>query len=163
MPKSRAEIDELCWQILENKVRRQGPPPGYPPGPRPSNFVELAQMIEDTGDFEHCWGAYLHSFYIYKSESFFAVPPPTTFKQERRAWLAGCAEYLSLRFHLPVPAWTEEPEYFLSEEWDSSSEVFLWAEMIVDTSEFRFEHRASSDPPFLRRNVLFESRGLIAL
>jgi hypothetical protein len=164
--KSRAEIDALCWKILEEKVPRSGPPPSYPAGPRPGNFVELAAMIADHGDFEHAWSGFLHNFYLYKSESFFAVPPPKFFAQERRVWFAAVAEYLSLRFHLPVPAWTEEPEYFLSEaeEWDfEETESFGWAEMTLDLSESRAERRAQSDPAFSKRRIIFDPRALITL
>lgn len=161
--KTRTEIDAIAWKVLEEKVPCAGPPPGYPASPRPANFAELGQMIEDTGDLEHCWGGFLHNFYLYKSESFFAVPPPSSFKPEHRAWLAGVAEYLSLRFGLPVPAWTEEPEFFLSEEWDFASETFLFAEMLIDMKPYREERRAISHDAFLRRNVIFEPRALITL
>jgi len=106
-------------------------------------------------------GSFLHNFYIYRSESFFALPPPSTFTPEHRAWLAGVAEYLSLRFGLPVPAWTEEPEYFLHFEWDFASETFVWAGMIVDMTEFRAERRVRSHEAFLNRGVIYEPRALI--
>jgi hypothetical protein len=53
--KNRAELDALAWQILEEKVPRPGPPPGYPDSPRPSNYVELSELIHDCGDFEYSW------------------------------------------------------------------------------------------------------------
>jgi hypothetical protein len=164
--KTRAEIDELCWKILEDKIPHPGPPPGYPASPRPSNFVELAAMIgnhESFEHFEHCWGSFLHNFFNFKSASFFALPPPATFKPEHRAWLAGCSEYLSRRFNLPVPAWTNDPEFFLSEEWDFASETFLFALMLIDMKPYRDERRAISHDAFLRRNVIFEPRALITL
>jgi hypothetical protein len=89
-----------------------------------------------------------------------------TFSLERRAWLAAVAEYLSLRFHLPVPDWTEEPEYFLSEaeEWDfEETESFGWAEMRLDLSDSREARRIKSDPAFRKRRIIFQSRGLIIL
>jgi hypothetical protein len=85
------------------------------------------------------------------------------FKPQHRAWLGGVGEYLSLRFHLPIPAWTEEPEFLLNQEWDFSEETFVWAGMLVDLSEFRAERRARSHQAFLKRGVIFEPRGLIVL
>jgi hypothetical protein len=161
--KTRTEIDELAWKVLEEKVPRPGSPPGYPAGPRPSNFVELAAVARDRGDFELAWGEFLHEFFAYKAPSFFAVPPPTTFRPEHRCWLAGVSEYLSLRFHLPVPAWTEEPQYFLEQEWDAASEVFIGSDMLIDMTPHRKERRERSHDAFLKRNVIFEPRGLIAL
>jgi hypothetical protein len=141
--KNRAEIDALCWKLLEDKVPRPGPPPGYPASPRPANLVELAELIRDCGDFEHCWGGFLHNFYLYKSESFFAVPPPPlTFSREHRAWLAGVAEYLCGRFHLPVPAWTDEPEFHLAEEWDFAGEWTVGSGVVIDMTPYRDERRA---------------------
>jgi hypothetical protein len=74
---------------LEDKVPRPEPPPGYPASPWLANFVELAALIRDKGDFELAWGEYLHEFYRFKSASFFALSPPATFRPEHRAWLAG--------------------------------------------------------------------------
>jgi hypothetical protein len=52
------------------------------------------------------------------------------------------AEYLSQRFDLPVPGWTNEPEFFLDEEWDFANETFLFAEMLIDMT-----HTAMSAGP----------------
>jgi hypothetical protein len=161
--KTRVEIDALCWKVLEEKVPRPGVPPGYPAGPRPSNYAELAELIRDRGDFELAWGEFLHECHAYKSGSFFAVPPPSTFSPEHRAWLATCCEYLCQRFHLPIPAWVEEPEFFLPEEWDFASETFVWAGMLVDMTPYREERRSRSHDAFLRRGIIFEPRALIAL
>ena len=59
--------------------------------------------------------------------------------------------------NLPVPAWTEEPEYFLPEIWDP------WTDMDLDMKEFEEERKAKSHECFLRRNVIFASRDLITL
>jgi hypothetical protein len=57
----------------------------------------------------------------------------------------------------PVPAWTEEPEYFLPEIWDP------WTDMDLDMKEFEEERKAKSHECFLKRNVIFASRDLITL
>ena len=71
--------------------------------------------------------------------------------------LAGAAEYLSRRFNLEVPDWVNRPEFFLDQEWDILSEV------LPDVEQYREERRARADEAFLRRNVIFESRNLIAV
>jgi hypothetical protein len=102
-------------------------------------------------------GEFLHEFYRHKSASFFTEPPSTNLSPGYRAMLAGVAEYLSRRFALPVPEWTNLPEFFLDQEWDSLSEV------LPDIDQYRKERRARADEAFLRRNVIYESRSLIAL
>jgi hypothetical protein len=56
-----------------------------------------------------------------------------------------------------LPAWTEEPEYFLPEILDP------WTDMGLDMKEFEEERKAISHECFLRQNVLFASRNLITL
>lgn len=70
-------------------------------------------------DHELAWSEFLHEFFRYKQASFFAVPPPRTFSPQRRALLAGVAEYLSERYSLPVPDWVHDPQYTLPELWDA--------------------------------------------
>ena len=115
-------------------------------------------MIKDwNGDFEQAWSEFLHEFFRYRTASFFAEPPPKFLSRGLRAILAGTAEYLSKEFNLPVPAWTEEPEYFLPEIWAP------WTDMGLDMKEFEEERKAKSHECFLRRNVIFASRDLITL
>ena len=49
------------------------------------------------------------------------------------------------------------------EKTDFASETFAWAEMLIDMTPYRDERRARSDAAFLKREVIFEPRGLIAL
>ena len=72
------------------------------------------------------------------------VPPDLAEKIFDSGLLAGEAVYLCHRFGLPVPEWTEKPEYFLREAWNKS-----WDD--------------SGEPEFKSRNVLFNSRHLIRL
>jgi hypothetical protein len=155
--KTRAELDQLAWAIIEEQTPRKGLPPGYAASGRPSNFQELADMIAATGDFELAWSEFCHEFYRYKSASFFAVEPPKSFSPERRAMLAGVAEYLSDRFGLPVPEWTSHREFFLDHVWDP------WEDILPDMEQYRDERRARSHPAFLKRNVIYEPRNLISL
>jgi hypothetical protein len=45
-----------------------------------------------------------------------------------------------------LPAWADEPEYFLPEIWDP------WTDMGLDMEEFEEERKAKSHECFLRRN-----------
>jgi hypothetical protein len=155
--KTRSELDQLAWKIIEEQPLAKGVPPGYAASGRPANFQELAYMTEVTGDFERSWSEYRHEFYRYRTATFFAVEPPKSFSPELRAMLAGAAEYLSDRFGLPVPGWTSHPEYFLDRVWDP------WEDIVPDIEQYRDERRARSHQAFLRRNVIFETRGLISL
>ena len=155
---TRAEIDQIAWNTVKTAAVRTTSPPGYLNCGRPANYAELGQMIADwDGDFEHAWSEFLHEFFRYRTANFFAEPPPKNLSPGWRAVLAGTAEYLSKEFNLPVPAWTEEPEYFLPEIWNP------WEDLGLDMKEFEEEQKAKSHECFLRRNVLFASRNLITL
>ena len=56
-----------------------------------------------------------------------------------------------------LPAWTEEPEYFLAEIWDP------WNDMGLDMKEFEEMQKAKSLESFLRPNAIFANRNLISL
>jgi hypothetical protein len=153
--KRRDQLDKQCWAILAARTPFTGKPEGFARSGRPANFQELAVATEDYGDFEHAWSEFLHEFYRYKTPDFFAIEPPESVPLKRRALLAGVAEALSTRFGLPVPEWTQKPEYFLSEPWDPNAEWYpgMSAE----------ERMPFASPAFRRRNVVFKERSLIAL
>lgn len=154
--KRRAELDKLAWAILHGLVPSASTPPGLAASGRPCNYVELAELTE-RWDKELAWSEFLHEFFRYKAASFFVVPPPPSFTPERRALLAGVAEFLCAEFNLEAPAWIKEPEFFLSEMWDP------WEDICPDVREFRDERIARSHKAFLRRNVVYEARNLITL
>jgi hypothetical protein len=155
---NRTEIDQIAWNTIRTAEVRSTPPSGYEACGRPSNYAELGRIIVDRGgDFEHAWGEFLHEFYRYRQPSFFSIPPPRSMSPGWRAILAGTAEYLSNEFGLSVSAWTEEAEYFLPEVWDPLSDLF------ADIEQYEDERRTKAHEVFLKRNVIFESRNLIAL
>jgi len=153
----RAELDQIAWETIHSRPPFAGTPSGLAKSRRPANYQELGELLDEDGDFELAWGEFLHEFYRYKSASFFAEPPPSNLSPGYRAMLAGAAEYLSRRFNLEVPDWVNRPEFFLDQEWDILSEV------LPDVEQYREERRARADEAFLRRNVIFESRNLIAV
>jgi hypothetical protein len=155
---TRAEIDQIAWKTIKTAAVCSTEPFGYSKCGRPSNYAEFGRMLTDLdGDFGLAWGEFLHEFYRYRTAGFFAEPPPENLSPGRRAMLAGTAEYLSKEFNLPIPPWTERPEYFLPEIWDS------WSEIGLDVKEFEEERKAKSHECFLRRNVIYASRDLITL
>lgn len=123
---------------------------------RPRNYEEMAELAR-VRDYEFAWSEFLHEFFRYKTAEFFAVPPPRSFSPQRRALLAGVAEYLSNEFQLPVPAWVSQPEFYLNEPWDP------WEDLCPDMEEFRQVRMERSHPAFLKRNVIYETRNLITL
>lgn len=152
----RAKLDAIGWEILDQKAAAPGEPPGLAVSGRPANYKELADLSE-RWDPELAWSEFLHEFFRYKRASFFAVPPPRYFSPQRRALLAGVAEYLCQRYSLPVPSWVNEPEFFLDRRWDP------WEDLCPDVEEFRPERVEYSEECFLKRNVVYEARNLITL
>jgi hypothetical protein len=69
----------------------------------------------------------------------------------------GAADYLCADFRLPVPEWVHDPAYTMPELWEPDD----W--MYPEDPEFRERRRLKADPTFLKHNVLYDSRSLIAL
>lgn len=148
---SPATMDDYQAHLLDTHSLHEGADGGM-------ECHMLFDLMEQRGDdFEFAWSEFCHEFYRHKGASFFEVPPPDGFSTEFRALLAGAAEFWCREFGLPVPAWTEEPQYFLDEWWTP------WGEFLSDAPERVAERRAKADPAFLRRNILFAARNLIAL
>lgn len=157
MPKShRDRLDQIAWRTIHETPGRDYPPPGLAASGRPCNYAEFAELAA-RWDPELAWSEFLHEFFRYKQAGFFAVPPPTTLPRERRALLAGIAEFLCTEFGLPVPAWVNEPEYFLDEMWDP------WEDLAPHLERTRPERIERSHPIFLKRNIVYEARNLITL
>ena len=118
MPSTRDRMDKIAWRVIHAQPKSSKPPYGLAACGRPCNYRELYDLMEQRDDhFEFAWSEFRHEFYRHKSASFFEVPPPEEFAQPYRALLAGAAEFWCREFDLPVPAWTEEPQYFLDEWW----------------------------------------------
>jgi hypothetical protein len=62
---------------------------------RSNNYAEIGERLRSGGDYELIWGDFLHAFYAARSASFFSEPPPHELSRERRALLAGVAEWLT--------------------------------------------------------------------
>lgn len=89
------------------------------------NYRDLWEVAQ-AADFPHAWSEFLHGFFNWKDAEAFAFPPPAGLGQEWCAILAGAAEYLCHRYGLPVPAWTEKPQYFLTGPFEFLPLVDVW-------------------------------------
>jgi hypothetical protein len=153
---TRARLDAIAWDVMDKITARSAPPSGLAASGRPANYAELAEL-SSRWDHELAWSEFLHEFFRYKQASFFAVPPPRSFSPQRRALLAGVAEYLCTRYSLPIPEWVNAPEFFLHDFWDP------WEDLCPDMEEFRQGRIERSPEAFLKRRVVFEARNLITL
>lgn len=153
---SRSDLDQIAWEVMDRTAGRTTPPVGLAASGRPANYAELAELVEHK-DYEFAWSEFLHEFFRYKQPGFFAVPPPRSFSPQRRALLAGVAEYLSERYRLPVPEWVHEAQYTLPEIWDP------WEDICPDLEKFRQSRIDRTPEAFLKRNVVYEARNLITL
>jgi hypothetical protein len=150
-------LDRIAWATIKAKVPSTDPPMGYAKSGRPCNYAELGEMLGDEVEFELAWSEFLHEFFRYRTADFFAHPSPPALPPERRAMLAGAAEYLCLDFGLPVPEWVNESQYFLPDYWDP------WEDLCPDLAETRAGRIAKTPEAFLKRRVVFEARNLITL
>jgi hypothetical protein len=145
-----ARFDELAWQRIDEiawlSIHERAPHPsdqkGLEKSGRPKNYEEVSRLMEQGGDWKLVISDFLHEFYCLQTADFFEQEPGKWFSCEMRALLAGVAEYLCHHFELPVPEWTEKPEYFLPEPWKKSND---------DTAT----------PEFRRRNIGYNPRHLI--
>ena len=139
-----ARFDEVAWRSIHERTPHPSDHKGVEKSGRPKNYEAVSRLIEQGGDWEPVISDFLHQFYFSRTADSFEKEPGDWFSREARAWLAGVAEYLCHRFNLPVPEWTEKPEYFLPEPWEESR---------ADTGECEFR----------RRNIGYNPRHLIRL
>jgi len=153
---SRAQLDQIAWETIKTASVSTASPAGLKASGRPRDYAELAELTARK-DYETAWSEFLHEFFRYRTAEFFIVPPPRSFSPQRRALLAGVAEFLSTEFGLPVPEWVNDREYFLGEMWDP------WEDICPDLESLRQVRIDRSHPMFLKRNVVYETRNLITL
>jgi hypothetical protein len=159
MNKSRDELDRIAWNIIDNQPQFPIESAGLAKSRRPKSFPELEEQLRMGIDFECALSMFLHEFYGHRDPSFFAEPPSQRLSDINRAALAGAAEWLCHRFGYEVPAWTEEPEFFLISERNWFEELFD-PDFIVSIREYSM---SQSVQEFTRRNLLFPVRGLIRI
>ncbi len=155
-----ARNDAVAWKAIHTRNAPREEERGLKVSGRPANYVELAEAVRAGQDRSFAFAHFLDEFYLFRQPSFFALEPPEEFPAKYRAFLAAVAEYLSHEFYLPVPEWSEKPEYFLAEEWDWVADAEDFPELLRKRIDRR---RERATPEFRRRNILYEGRNLIRL
>lgn len=153
--------DAAAWATIHARPRPKKASGGLQSSGRPANYRELIEAVTDRGqEFGYAFAHFLDEFYLFRDVSFFSEEPPGQFVPSRRVFLAGVAEFLCHEFSLPVPAWTEKPEYFLDEEWDYVADFDEFPKELHDRINQR---RERATPEFRRRNIIYEARNLLRL
>jgi hypothetical protein len=135
---------------------------------RPRDFTEVGEAIRAGRSWDLAWGDWLHEFVYRKEARSLAAEPPSWFSAERRAMMAGTAEFFANLYRLPRPVWVDKPEYFLAV---MEYQAYLATE--PDDRHFMawpplsgaalYRMKARSPKEMLRRNVVFEARSLTVL
>ena len=155
---TREELDQLGWHIIDSQPQTPFESAGLANSGLPRSFPELEIKMQMRGsDFDCALSSFLHEFYQHRDQRFFVDPPSQQLEPINRTALAGIAEYLSNRFHYPIPEWTRAPEFHLPEEHDWFESQFD-KEFLATIRDF---HVKDSAPEFMRRNLIFSARGLI--
>jgi len=166
---TKQERDEIVWRSMASLAPTTQPwDKGEWNGGRPQTFVEIGKAMESGRDWDLAFGDWHHEFIFRKDSRCLAEEPPHWFNTERRAMLAGTAEFFARLYRLPKPAWVDKPEYFLPEleymaylvSESEGEEPMIW---FPETDADLYRMMARSPKEMLRRNVVFEARNLTVL
>lgn len=119
---------------------------------RPRSIVEIAARAAGRkGDFDPAVREFLDEWQLMSREQRNAAleAEPQKLGSVKDAYLAALAEHVALSKRLPVPAWTEEPERFLSEPFFAGGLESLKAILLVE-----------SPLAFRRRLIFISENGL---
>ncbi|MDR0500824.1 MAG: hypothetical protein LBG97_06215 [Coriobacteriales bacterium] len=130
-------------------------------GPRPHDFVEMMEQRRQGVPGYVTYGDFLDAFYRAAQEErqqMIDKEPPdygeSVITFTARANLAATAEKLAHDYELTVPAWTEKPEYFLSELYMCGRKASTLIPELVT------ELKKESPQEFLRRGLLVSANAL---
>jgi predicted esterase YcpF (UPF0227 family) len=166
---TKQERDELVWNRMaqlraktEDREVREGQ------AGRPRNFAEVGDAMRGGRSWSVAWGDWLHEFVYSKEAQSLAAEPPSWFSAERRAMMAGAAEFFANLYELPRPTWIDKPEYFLAEmEYrpyvaaEADDGHFMACPPLSEAAFYRMKARCP--PEMQRRGVLVEARSLTVL
>jgi hypothetical protein len=166
---TKQERDEIVWaSMARSRENSKQWNPSRWNGGRPRTFAEIGEAMEAGWPWHVAWGDWQHEFVFLKDARCLSTEPPHWFAAERRAMMAGTAEFFSRLYGLTKPDWTEKPEYFLpeleymsylaSEPDDPDFMVFP-----PESEDALYRMMARSPKEMLRRNVVFEARSLTVL
>jgi hypothetical protein len=157
---SHERLDAIAWQTIRDRKRPERPAAGITNGGRARDFAEVEALVRQGLSLEDAFESWLREMYLYRLESFFAVPPSYFFNPCQRAWMAGAAEGLARKLNLPIPLWVNHPQFFLDDiyDWEREALGIFFLPEFVDMLDVRLER---SDPEFRRRGVIAHLRDLI--
>jgi hypothetical protein len=165
--RTQQETDEIVWRTMAEPRNALRDWSAQWRGGRPRDYAEIGLALQSGQDWYQAWGNWLHEFVRLKDPRCLAAEPPDFLPRERRALLAGVAEFFARLYGLPKPTWVEKPEYFLPgtgycafmEDPDDIDAIV----MVPLDEDADFRKRAKTPKEMLRRNVVFEARGLTVL
>jgi hypothetical protein len=166
---TQQERDEIVWNCMARlRKKTQDWDLRKWEGGRPRNFAEVGQAMRAGRSWNVAWGDWLHEFVYRKDARSLAAEPPAWFSAERRAMMAGAAEFFANLYELPKPVWVNKSEYFLAQiEYlaylatePDEPDFMAWPPLSEDAL---YRMKARSPKEMLRRNVVFEARSLTVL
>ena len=166
---TKQERDEIVWNCMaqlhgtsedwENSGWRGG---------RPRDFAEIGKAMRAGRSWDLTWSDWLHEFVYRKDARCLAAEPPSWFSAERRAMMAGAAEFFAALYELPKPVWVDKPEYFLAVmeyqaylATEPNDRHFMAWPPLSEAALYLMKARSPKE--MLRRNVVFEARSLTVL
>ena len=163
---TKQERDEIVWNRMaqrQKKTEGRDLPEGQ--SRRPRDFAEIGKAMRAGRSWDLAWGDWLHDR---KEARSLAAEPPSWFSPERRAMMAGAAEFFANLYRLRKPVWVDKAEYFLAVmEYrpylaaEQEDRHFMACPPISEAALYRMKARSPKE--MLRRNVLFEARSLTVL
>lgn len=104
---------------------------------RPHTLAEVARRRNAGEDFSFLLREFLDEFYagVRKGDAatFIIDEPPPVPDSREHASLGAVGEHLARRWHLPIPAWTEDPSRFLHRPYFTTSIEGLKALLLVES------------------------------
>jgi hypothetical protein len=166
---TKQERDEIAWNWM---AQFQGTSEDWGNsgwrGGRPRDFAEAGEAIHAGRSWDLVFGDWLHEFVYRKDAQCLPAEPPSWFSKERRAMMAGVAEFFAGLYELPKPVWVDKPEYFLPVmEYQTylatglnDRHFMAWPPLSKAALHLM---KVRSPKEMLRRNVVFEARSLTVL
>jgi hypothetical protein len=166
---TKQERDQMVWKSMAQLREKEDDRVVHEwQAGRPRDFTEVGRAIRAGRSWELAWGDWLHEFVRRKDARNLAAEPPSWFSAQRRAMMAGAAEFFANLYELPKPAWVDKSEYFLAVmEYqvyfgtEADDRQFMAWPPLSKAALYRIEARSPKE--MLRRNVAFEARNLTVL
>jgi hypothetical protein len=166
---TKQERDEMVWKSMAQlRERTEDWNVRKWQAGRPRDFTEVGNAIRAGRSWDLAWGDWLHEFVYRKEARSLAAEPPSWFLAERRAMMAGAAEFFANLYELPKPVWVDKPEYFLAAmeyrpylATEPDDRHFMAWPPLSEAALYRMKARSPKE--MLRRNVVFEARSLTVL